>query len=58
MAIQNRRLLRHLAIAVLIKLALLTVLWWAFVRDSRVTVGADAIANRLGAPITTPGESK
>lgn len=46
----DRRLLRHLAWAVLLKLALLAVLWWAFVRDDRVAVGPEQAAARLVAP--------
>ena len=54
----DKRLLRHLIIAVLIKLVLLTALWWLFVRDAHVSVDADAIGARLGAPISTQGASK
>ena len=35
---QGNPLLRHLAIAVVVKLVLLFVLWWVFVRD----IGIDA----------------
>ncbi len=54
----DKRLLRRLAVAVLIKLALLAGLWWAFVRDARVVVDAEAIAQRLGAPTQISGEKK
>jgi len=50
MAHDDRRLLRHLVIAVLLKLALLVALWWAFVRESRVDIDADRAAARIGAP--------
>jgi hypothetical protein len=46
----DRRLLRHLVIAVLLKLAVLVALWWAFVRESRVDVDADRAAAQIGAP--------
>ena len=54
----NKRLPRHLAVAVLIKLAVLAGLWWAFVRDARVVVDAEVIADRLGSSTQNPGEKK
>jgi hypothetical protein len=42
------RLVRHLVIAVALKLVVLTGLWWAFVRDERVGVNADRAAAHLG----------
>ena len=54
----DKRLLRHLVIAVLIKLVLLTALWWLFIRDAHVSVDEDAIGARLGAPISTRGAGK
>lgn len=38
------RLLRHLAIAVMVKLLVLTALWWLFIRDQRVPVDAERAA--------------
>lgn len=52
----NARLLRHLALAVLIKLAVLAALWWTCVRDARVFVDADAIAQRVRAAPQISGE--
>ncbi|HWW71771.1 MAG TPA: hypothetical protein VN089_17670 [Duganella sp.] len=54
----NKRLLRHLAVAVMVKLAVLTGLWWVFVRDSRVVVDAEVIANRVGTPTRILGGKK
>ncbi|GJI97816.1 hypothetical protein RugamoR57_45340 [Duganella caerulea] len=54
----DQRLLRHLAVAVLLKLALLAVLWWAWVRDAGVDVDAGAMADRVGAPPRHTGEHK
>lgn len=45
------RLVRHLAIAIALKLVVLFWLWWAFVRDERVSVNVDRAAARLGAPV-------
>lgn len=41
-------LLRHLVIAVALKLAVLVMLWWAFVRDERVSVDVERTATHLG----------
>jgi hypothetical protein len=40
-------LVRHLALAVALKLAVLLALWWVFVRDSRVDVDATRAAHHL-----------
>lgn len=53
---QDRRLVRHLAVAVALKLAVLAALWWVFVRDERVSVDAAAAAARLVAPPPRTGE--
>lgn len=53
---QDRRLVRHLAIAVALKLVVLAALWWAFVRDERVSVDAEAAAAHLGAQPPRTGE--
>ncbi len=45
------RLVRHLAIAVALKLVVLAGLWWAFVRDERVGVDVDRAAANLGLPV-------
>ena len=45
------RLVRHLAIAVALKLVVLTALWWAFVRDERVGVDVDRAAAHMGSPV-------
>lgn len=44
------RLLRHLAIAVALKLVVLLVLWWAFVRDERAVIDAERAAAHLTPP--------
>lgn len=57
MNLTDRRLLRYLVHAVLIKLAVLALLWWVFVRDARLPVDTDATARQLGAPavVSTQG---
>jgi hypothetical protein len=56
----DSRLVRHLAIAILVKLALLMLLWWGFVRDQRVNVDADRAASHIDAtaPISNEGAAK
>lgn len=45
----DARLLRHLVLAVAVKLAVLVLLWWGFVRDTRVPVDVDTAARHIGA---------
>ena len=58
MTISDKRLRRHLLTAVLIKLLVLTVLWWLFIRDSHVSVDPNIVGNRFGVPTSTQGASK
>lgn len=58
MTISDKRLRRHLFTAVVIKLLVLTVLWWVFIRDSRVSVDSNTIGDRFGVPTSTQGASK
>jgi hypothetical protein len=41
-----------------IKLLVLTVFWWLFIRDSRVSVDSNTIGDRFGVPTSTQGASK
>ena len=50
---EDRRLLRHLVIAMGVKIAILALLWWVFVRDHRVPVDAGQAAVRMG--VAAPG---
>ncbi|HJV88395.1 MAG TPA: hypothetical protein VJ698_23200 [Noviherbaspirillum sp.] len=43
----DRRLLRDLCIVLILKLLLLFGLWWAFVRDERVSVNAENVAQAI-----------
>lgn len=45
---EDRRLLRHLLVVVAVKLVLLALLWWVFVREHRVPVDAGQAAVRMG----------
>ena len=53
---QDRSLTRKLAIALAIKLVVLSGLWWGFVREQRVPVDTDRTAvQMLGSrPASTP----
>jgi hypothetical protein len=53
----DRHLLRHLSWIVLLKLALLTVLWWVFFRPVQVPVHPDTAAAHIApgpAPVASP----
>lgn len=54
----DKKLVRHLGLALLVKLAALIVLWWLFVRDAGVPVDAFAAAQRIGPGISHQEESK
>lgn len=43
----DRRLLRHIAWVLAIKVVALVALWWLFVRDDRVSVTAGEVAQHL-----------
>ncbi|WP_460136304.1 cytochrome oxidase putative small subunit CydP [Pseudomonas sp. S1_E04] len=58
MTISDKRLQRHLLTAVVIKLLVLTLLWWLFIRDSHVSVDPTTVGNRFGVPTSTQGASK
>jgi hypothetical protein len=45
----DRRLLRHLALAIAFKLGVLAVLWWVFVRDARVNVDSEVASAHVAA---------
>lgn len=49
-------LLRKLVLVVLIKLVAIVGLWWLFVRDERVTVAADNVAEHLARPAANPAK--
>ncbi|MFZ2388310.1 MAG: cytochrome oxidase putative small subunit CydP [Polaromonas sp.] len=44
---QDKILVKKLALALVIKLAVLTALWWGFVRDQRVAVDDKSVATQL-----------
>jgi cbb3-type cytochrome oxidase subunit 3 len=53
----NRSLVRKLAWTVLLKLLVLTAIWWAFIRDQKVTVDSETAAEHLLAPaLSTPSK--
>ncbi|MEP7297463.1 MAG: cytochrome oxidase putative small subunit CydP [Burkholderiales bacterium] len=55
MTFYERRLMRHLFAAVAVKLALLALLWWAFVRDAHAPADAEQTAAHIGVTAPTPG---
>lgn len=48
-------LLQHLALLTVVKLLLLTLLWWAFVRGEQHRVDPDAAAQHLHSPAPAQG---
>jgi hypothetical protein len=54
----DRRLARQLGLAMLVKLALLAVLWWAFVRPVHIDVSAEGLSARIGATPLQQGETR
>ncbi len=50
MNLTDRRLVREIVIVIIIKLMLITALWWLFVRDSKVAVDPAAMATQIAAP--------
>lgn len=47
---QDKILVRKLVIVLVIKLFVLTTLWWGFVREQRVVVNSDTAATQLLGP--------
>ena len=58
-AMNDQKLIRKLALVIVVKLALLTALWWHFVRDHDRVLEADSVAVHIGArpQPTTEGTS-
>jgi hypothetical protein len=51
----NQRLLHEIVVVVVLKLALITALWWAFIRDHKVEVDVGRMAVHVTAG-TQPGD--
>lgn len=54
----DRRLARQLGLAVLVKLALLAVLWWGFVRPVHIDVSVEGLSAQIGATPLRQGEPR
>lgn len=54
----DKRLLRNLLLAVLIKLVVLGALWWLFIRDAGVGVDDNGVAERLIGTTSSQGAGK
>jgi len=52
----DRKLLRDLFVVVALKLVVLSVLWFVFVRDQRVSVDAGRVAALMTSPAASQGE--
>jgi hypothetical protein len=57
----DKSLVSKLAIAIVVKILVLLVLWWSFFQDQRMSVDAHGVTERLLAPSSTlahPRESR
>ncbi|QID19828.1 hypothetical protein G3580_12120 [Nitrogeniibacter mangrovi] len=52
----DRTLVRKLALVVAIKLAAIFALWWVFVRDDRIVPAADMVAEHIGQRSDSPSQ--
>jgi hypothetical protein len=50
MKLQDKTLVRKLALVLVIKLVVLTGLWWGFVREQRVVVNDNAAVSQMLGP--------
>jgi hypothetical protein len=55
MTVADSRLMRHLVTAVAVKLVLLALLWWFFVRDVHVAVDTAQTAAHVSGTSPGPG---
>lgn len=55
---EEKKLVRHLIIAVVVKIVLLVILWFVFVRDARLKVDSEQLANKFNKTEQSKGESK
>jgi hypothetical protein len=57
MNLSDKNLFNNLAIALVLKLAILVALWWVYVRDQRVAVDGNSVAAQFltRAPTTAQG---
>ena len=53
-----RSLLAHLLIVVLVKLVVLALIWWFFIRQQAVDIDADTMASKIGIPVILEGGLK
>jgi hypothetical protein len=58
MTTEERRLVKHLALAVVVKLMVLGALWFAFVRDATVNPGSERTAAHIGVAVPPQGDSR
>lgn len=63
-ASRRPRLMRHLAIVLVVKVILLALLWHAFIKPNKVAVDVEAMGSRIAGTASqprfqnTPGENK
>jgi len=52
------RLTFHLAIVLIVKVILLTLLWHAFIKPNKVKIDTDAMGSRIAAPAPTVPQAR
>ena len=52
--LKRPRLARHLAIVLVLKIVLLTLLWHAFIKPNKVTVDVDSMGSRIAGSASQP----
>ena len=56
MNIYDKNLFNKLAMALVLKLAILMGLWWAFVRDHRVALDGNSVAAQFLTPVASTAQ--
>ena len=58
MFMPRTRLMRHLTVVIVVKILLLTALWWAFFRDAQAPVDSERVAEHFTQSTSTSGASQ
>jgi cytoskeletal protein RodZ len=53
---RDARLRNELMAILILKVCVLTVIWWVFIRDARVSVDAEAMLHHTGESLSQTGE--
>jgi hypothetical protein len=56
MDLSDKKLVKKLAVVLVLKLAILIGLWWVFVRDHRIAVDGNSVAAQFLTPVPTTAQ--